>query len=165
MQLSASGCRLDVLRPSVSGSVENFNNVLSFSLLSDSQSRKRFLEDVVGKGFFSSLGAGVGDLVEKRYVYAFDFAFSLGIVEFTVDSGVFSGGVSIFFEVALDASGSLVDAAARSHVGLHLLLVVFDGSRLSDDYLLLCPQKHQSVTETSHKGLHFVLYSSSSVSL
>ena len=48
-------------------------------------------------------------------------------------------------------------------MGLHLLVIVLDGSHLPNYNLSFGAEKNQSVVETSDERLHFVFYSTSSV--
>jgi hypothetical protein len=50
-------------------------------------------------------------------------------------------------------------------MGLHDLMVVFDGDSFAHDDLLLAPNEHEPGVETSNEGLHFVFNPSSSVVL
>jgi hypothetical protein len=117
------------------------------------------------EGLLVSFRTGIGNLIPKNDIDAVDLALTLSIIKFAIDSGVFSRDISIFLEEALDAGGALIDAAAGSYVGFHLLLVVLYGSHLADYYLAFGTQEKQTIVETSDEGLHFVFYAATTVVL
>ena len=82
-----------------------------------------------------TIGAGVCDLVSEHDINTLNLAFSLSVIKFAIDSGILAGDISIFLEETLDTSDSLIDAAARGNVCLHLLVIILYWSHLSYHYL------------------------------
>lgn len=115
--------------------VHNFYHLVALSFLAGSQSRKGVLEDGVGEMFLVVFFGDVGYIIFQRHRHSLHHCFAFLIVQHTVHFGVFSRGVGVLFEKASNSGGSLITAAARFDMGLHLLLVVFDLGGFADDYL------------------------------
>lgn len=102
----------------------------------------------------------VGDIVLQCNRNPFNHRLALLVIKHTVHLGFFSRRVRILFEEASDASDTLIAAAARLDMGLHLLFVVFDLGGLTNDDLCLALHDSQPGVEASNEGLHFVFYPS-----
>ena len=165
MQSVSPSSRLNIFRMTARSSIDNFYHILSLSLLSCRQPRETSLEDYIRKRFLMTVRAGICNLIPKDNINTLHLSFPLSIIQLAINSGILSWYITIFLKETLNTSYSLINAAKRCNMSLHLLMIIFDWSHLSYYDLSFCSQQKQSCIIAPDESLHLVFYSSSSVAL
>lgn len=165
MQSAPSGSWLDIRCTCPDLAVEDFDRLLPFSFLADSQALEAFFEQNLIKNLLICFRASVGNLINEAHIHRYHFRLTISVITLAVHPSLFTGCVGILLEETLDTRGALIDAAARGHMRLHGLMVVLNWCSLTHDYLCFAFDYPQPGVETTHKRLHFVLDPSPSVVL
>lgn len=153
MQTRATSCRFDIdlARPDLT--VYYLDCLLSLALLAHPQPLETLLEEHLIKDFLIALRTGIADLIDQANIHRDDFTFSFSVIHLAIHHRLLSRRIRILFEEAFNTSGTLVDTATGSDMGLHDLVIVLDCTGLTDDHFLPGLDQSQPRIETSHEGL------------
>ena len=140
--------------------VNNFNDLLSFHLLTFLKSWEISLENYIAKGFLNSFFWSIGYFVHQLYCDFGNICLAFSGVEYTKNFCILAWTICIFLEKALNSRYTLITTTAWSNMSLHSLLFILKCLSFSDNDFLFRFDNSQPWVEPSDKNLHFIFYSS-----